>query len=107
MEVRLPARIEAMAVIRAVEAAGGFATVLHRGEADAGSLLLVLTESGANSRLYERVPSATGGREWHCAKRQDSEKPAEFAEYLERRTRQDPDLWMIELDIVHAERFIP
>jgi hypothetical protein len=81
--------------------------VLHRGEPDAGSLLLVLTQNGTASRLYERIPSATGGREWHCAKQQDSENPGEFAEYVERRTRQDPDLWIIELDIAQAERFIP
>jgi hypothetical protein len=103
----MPARLEAMGVIRAVQAAGGFATVLHRGEPDAGSLLLVLTESGEGSRLYERVPSATGGREWHCAKRQDSAGASEFVDYLDRRVRQDPDLWMIELDIACAERFIP
>jgi hypothetical protein len=107
MDVRLPARLEAMAVIRTVQAAGGFAAVLHRGEPDAGSLILVLMENGASSRLYERIPSATGGREWHCAKQQDSENPAGFAEYLERRARQDPDLWIIELDIAQAERFIP
>jgi hypothetical protein len=107
MEERLPARLEAMAVIRAVQAAGGFAAVLHRGEPDAGSLLLIFTENSVGSRAYERVPSAIGRREWQCAKRQDSEKPAEFTEYLDRRVRQDPDLWIVELDIAQAERFIP
>jgi hypothetical protein len=99
--------VEAMAVIRAVQAAGGFATVLHRGEPDAGSLLIVLTQNDVNSRLYERMPSLSGGREWVCARQQDAENPHEFGEYLDRRSRQDPDLWIIELDIAHGERFIP
>jgi hypothetical protein len=107
MEPRLPARLEAMALIRAVQAAGGFAAVLHRGEPDSGSLLLVLTENGTNSKVYERMPLATGAREWLCAKQQDVEKPHEFSEYLDRRSHQDPDLWVVELDIPDAERFIP
>ncbi|MEO5586279.1 MAG: DUF1491 family protein, partial [Novosphingobium sp.] len=32
--------------------------------------------------------------------------PQEFSEYLERRKYQDPDLWIVELDIANAERFI-
>jgi hypothetical protein len=96
-----------MAMIRSVQAAGGFATVLQRGEPDAGSLLLVLLENGANSKLYERMPSASGDRTWLCAKTQDAENPHEFGEYVARRGRQDPDVWIVELDIPQAERFIP
>jgi len=107
MDARLPARLEAMGVIRAVESAGGFAAVLQRGEPDSGALLLVILEKDYNSKLYERMPSATGGREWVCAKQQDAEKPDEFSEYLARRGRQDPDSWIIELDIAQGERFIP
>ena len=107
MAARLPARLEAMAVIRAVQTAGGFATVLQRGEPDAGSLILVLTENGRNSKAYERMPNATGDREWLCAKQQDPENAEEFGDYLARRGRQDPDLWIVELDIAQAERFIP
>jgi hypothetical protein len=107
MDGRLPARLEAMAVMRAVQAEGGFATVLQRGEPDAGSLLLVLVENRGFSKLYERMPSLSGGREWVCAKQQDPEKPQEFEDYMARRGRQDPDLWIVELDIARSERFIP
>jgi hypothetical protein len=107
MEARLPARLEAMALIRAVQAEGGFATVLQRGEPDAGSLLLVLLENHGISKLYERMPSLSGGRQWVCAKQQDPEKPHEFGEYVTRRGQQDPDLWIVELDIARGERFIP
>ncbi|MBV1917442.1 MAG: DUF1491 family protein, partial [Sphingomonadaceae bacterium] len=30
----------------------------------------------------------------------------EFEGYLQRRQNQDPDLWILELDIAHGERFI-
>ena len=41
METRLPAHVEVAGLIRAVEAAGGFATVIAKGERDAGTLLVV------------------------------------------------------------------
>lgn len=93
-------------LIRAVQAAGGFATVLNKGEREAGTILVVLAEKGANARLFERLPDAQGGRMWTATRTQDIENPFEFGEYLDRRTARDPDLWIIELDIVDGERFI-
>lgn len=80
--------------------------VLQKGERDAGAILVVLTENGTNSRLYERMPTLEGTRVWHCAQRQNAENPAQFQEYVNRRQMQDPDSWVIELDIVDGERFI-
>lgn len=93
-------------MLRQVSAAGGFATVLAKGEADSGTILIVLVENGQNSRLYERMPSLAGDRLWQCTKRENPESRGEFAEYLEKRRDQDGDLWIIELDILHGERFI-
>lgn len=94
-------------LIRAVEASGGFAAVLHKGEREAGTILVVLTENGANSRLFERMPNAETGREWTCTLVQDSENKLEFDQTLERKAARDRDLWIIELDIADGERFIP
>lgn len=94
-------------MIRAVEAAGGFATVLHKGHREAGAILLVLTEKGANSRVFEAMPSARLGREWLCTRHDDIENPYEFQKYLMQRGANDPDLWIVELDIAQGERFIP
>lgn len=105
-ETRLPAHLEVAALLRSVQAAGGFATVLHKGERDAGTILVVLTENGANARLFERVPDASGTREWRLSRSEDSENKHEFADYLVRRGQQDPDLWIVELDIANGERFI-
>ena len=105
-EVRLPAHLEVSGFIRRTQAEGGFAAVLHKGEPEAGTILLVLTENGLNSRVYERMPQIDGTPAWHCSKRQDTDKPWEFSEYLERRGSQDRDLWIIELDIADGERLI-
>lgn len=106
MTGRLPAHLEVSGLIRRVNAEGGFATVLAKGEHDAGTILAVLSHNGANVRLYERMPGLDGTRHWQCARRQDAENPLDFQEYLDRRRRQDPDAWIIELDAAGAERFI-
>ena len=106
MDDRLPTHLEISGLIRAVEAAGGFATVLAKGERDAGTILVICCENGANSRLYERMPQLDGSRVWTRTKTDDVEKPGEFLEYWQRRKRQDSDLWVLELDIADAERFI-
>ena len=106
MEGRLPAHLEVSGLIRSVQAAGGFAAVLGKGEREAGTILVVTTQNGRNSRVFERMPQLDGTRQWSCSKQQDSENPQEFSEYLERRKQQDPDVWIVELDIPQAERFI-
>jgi hypothetical protein len=106
MDVRLPAHLEVSSLIRQVETAGGFATVLRKGEREAGTILVVLTQNGSNLRAYERMPQLDGTRAWHCCINQDAENPSEFDRYLQRRGDQDPDLWIVELDIAHGERFI-
>jgi hypothetical protein len=106
MEARLPAHVEVTGLLRAVEAAGGFAAVIAKGERDAGTVLVTCCESGKNYRAYERMPRPDGTRGWILAKVENAENPFEFGEYLDRRRRQDRDLWIVELDIPDAERFI-
>ena len=106
MDARLPTHVEVTGLIRAVEAQGGFATVIRKGEREAGAFLVVITERGANARVYERVPSLDGERKWLLAKTQATEDNSEFQDYLNRRLQRDPDLWAVELDIANGERFI-
>lgn len=93
-------------LIRAVEVAGGFAAVLHKGERDAGTIVVVLAEKGGNARLFERIPDAAGHRVWTCTRSQETETSDDFNQYLTRRHNSDPDLWIVELDIANGERFI-
>lgn len=106
MDTRLPAHLEVAALIRRVQAEGGFATVLQKGEREAGTLLLVLCENGTNPRIYERMPDLDGTRKWCRSKVQDTDNKTEFDKYLTRRGAQDRDLWIVELDVARAERFI-
>lgn len=106
MDVRLPAHLEVSAILRLTESLGGFATVLAKGERDAGTVLVVTIFRGEPARLYERMPQLDGNRPFILSRQQDTEKPNEFFEYLERRRRQDSDSWLIEADIADSKRFI-
>lgn len=105
-EARLPAHLEISGLIGAVQAEGGFATVLSKGERDAGTILVICCRNGRNGRLYERMPDLDGGRTWTLSKSEDLEKKEEFSEYWRRRAKSDPDCWILELDIENGERFI-
>lgn len=105
-EPRLPTHLEVSGLIRAVQAAGGFATVIEKGERDAGTLLVVCCAATRAAAAYERMPEADGSRGWRLTRQQNPENPQEFWNYCQRRHVQDPDLWVLELDIPEAERFI-
>lgn len=88
------------------EAQGGFGMVLSKGERDAGIILLLTTQRGESLTLWERMPQLDGARPFCVAKRQNHENKQEFSEYVARRGQQDPDIWIVELDIADPERFI-
>ena len=106
MTIAIPAHLEVTGLMRAVESAGGFAMVIRKGQREAGAILVVLVEKGANARVFERIARMDGSRGWTLMKVQDPENPQEMNEYLTRRGDRDPDLWIVELDIANGERFI-
>lgn len=106
MDARLPTHLEVSALLRMVENAGGFAAVLQRGDRDAGSILIITRERGEAAVLWERMPQLDGSRTFTKTRNQSGPDSTDFEAYIERRRRQDPDSWLIELDIVKPERFI-
>ena len=105
-EARIPAHLEVAGLMRRVAVEGGFATVIAKGERDAGTILLVLRDPRTNPRLFERMPHPDGTRPWTLNRVQTPENKQEFEDYLTRRSRQDSDVWIVELDVPNPERFI-
>ncbi|AUW56923.1 DUF1491 domain-containing protein [Sphingobium sp. SCG-1] len=92
------------ALIRRVQDSGGFASVLHKGDAISGTILVQCLDKGKETGLFERISDYAGGyRLVACGPDKDG-GPHLVADYIARRRRSDPDLWLIELDIVDAER---
>ncbi|HEY0148016.1 MAG TPA: DUF1491 family protein [Allosphingosinicella sp.] len=101
MTPRLATSVLAGALIRKAEGEGGFAAVLAKGDPTSGALLLLLTERGGPPRLLERLLAPDGSYTW--ARPIDS--AAQVPDFIARRRRFDPDLWVLELDVPSLERF--
>ena len=106
MDARLPAHLEIAALSRLCEAQGGFASVLAKGHREAGSILLVTMFRDTTPTLYERMPQLDGTRRFMRVEPKSIEKTQDFSNYLDRRRSQDPDLWILELDIADGARFV-
>jgi hypothetical protein len=106
MSARLSASVEATGLIRKVEAGGGFGAILHKGDPERGSLLIVVRSRGEYVSCLERTLSVDGRYSWGSAGPAAPGAEEEVSQFLARRTGFDPDLWLIELDIAQPERFI-
>ena len=103
---RLPAAVEAAGLIRRAQAAGDFAAIIKKGDADRGALLLLVSSRGRHAACLERRLGLDGAYCWNRVGPGESADSQEVAEFLAKRARFDADLWAIELDIAVAERFI-
>lgn len=105
MEPRLQSSLLVQALIRSAESEGGFAAVLAKGDSSAGSILVILSEKGRKAQILERLLQPNGRYAWQDIAAQVMVNDEEFEKFLLRRQKFDPDLWLLELDIVSAERF--
>lgn len=103
MSGRLPSGLSVAALVRRVNDAGGFAVVRARGDVDTGAIIVLIDDAGG-WRAVERVRDLDGHDSIVAAGPAGDESALE--DYWRRRRRNDPDLWVIELNIPHAERFV-
>lgn len=93
------------ALVRRVGAEGGNAVIAARGDAAAGSILLICMDKGVRTAFRERLLGADGRYEWAAVGPASDADPVDVESWLSRRCQRDPDLWIVELDIPNAERF--
>ena len=103
---RLPAHVEATGLLRHAEADGGFGTILKRGDADRGSLVILVSRRGEHAACLERMLGPDGVYHWQQVGPPAGAEPAALADWSQKRVRFDEDIWLIELDIPDPERFI-
>lgn len=106
MGERLPANLEATAIMRRVQAEGGFAAVLKRGDPDRGALMLVVRGRGQLKGILDRELGPDFEYRWRLREADEAPGSNRFGELVAERVRFDPDSWLIELDIADPERFI-
>src|SRR5687768_4137651 len=93
------------ALIRRAELGGAFATVVRKGDARAGTVIVkVFDTSARRARLYSEAFGADGDRLWLQPVESDSE--AELDAYVQRQIGYDPDLWVVEVEDREGRHFI-
>lgn len=106
MAERLPAHVEASAIMRRVEAEGGFATILRKGDPDRGALTLAILRRGEFHGLLERELASDFQYRWTFKPAAELPGSNSLGDLIARKARFDADFWLIELDIAEPERFI-
>ena len=103
---RLTSRFLADLLIRQTMAAGGFATVVAKGDDQTGAILIQCRDRDTVGPLLERHYGPDGEPRWDATGPQDRGDGQALVEYCARRRATDPDLWIVELDIAHAPQFV-
>lgn len=93
------------ALIRRVELGGGFAMLIRKGDARAGSVLVkVLNRSDRSVRLYAEATRGDGERVW--MRPALSEQESDLDRYIERAIKVDPDIWVVEVEDKDGRHFL-
>ena len=93
------------ALIRRAELSGAFATVVRKGDARAGDVVVkAYNTSTRTARLFSQSVDMQGQPLWIQPVTSDSE--SELDAYLERRRGYDPDLWVVEIEDREGRHFL-
>jgi hypothetical protein len=102
---RLTSALLVSALVRRVGNAGGNAVVVTKGDATAGSILLICLDKGVRTTFRERLLGVDGSYDWAKVGPKADADREEVESWLTRRRQHDSDLWIVELDVPNAERF--
>ena len=107
MTPELKTEIWASALIRRAEIGGAFAGVVRKGDPDAGAVLVKVARLDGSARLYTPARDGEGERIWldlSAGPLGEDEKAIDH--YIARRTDDDPDLWVLEIEDKHGRHFL-
>lgn len=73
--------------------------ILHKGDPDAGAVIVKINIMDGRCRVYTPINNLTGGLAWQSISQ--NEKPiieSEADQYIAKQIEFDPDLWVMEVD---------
>ena len=93
------------ALIRRAELVGASATVVRRGDARAGAVLVKVWNTGERrARVWSEAQGPTGEPLW--LQPVESEMESEIDDWVRRQITYDPDLWVIEIEDREGRHFL-
>jgi hypothetical protein len=103
--VRLSSDLWVYALIRRVQLAGSFATIVRKGDARGGAVLVkTLDRKSGAARLWAEAVGRDGEPVWMRPVERDDETGIDA--YIERAARIDPDIWVVEVEDANGRRFL-
>ncbi len=97
-EARLKARLWVQACIRSCQALGITATVLHRGDEEAGAVLIKIALRDRTCQVLTQTRTTEGRRAWMRGSGPAPVPEADADAYIARQRRYDSDLWVVEIE---------
>ena len=94
MSPRLKSEFWVAALLRRAQSQGGFATVLRKGDSDAG-IVLIAFRSGQKLTLCAPERNFEGHRVWYPYEMEDQ---SALDTRINRRVDDDPDIWVVEIE---------
>lgn len=87
------------ALIRRAQVGGAYATVVRKGDTDAGAVLVKVATLDGRARLFAPAQDGEGERIWldlSAGSLGDEERAVDA--YARKRAENDPDLWVVEIE---------
>jgi hypothetical protein len=103
--MRLSSDIRVYALIRRVQLAGSFATLVRKGDARGGAALIkTIDRRTGEARLWSEAVRGDGETFWMGTTA--SRLEADIDGHIARAARVDPDLWVVEIEDADGARFL-
>lgn len=103
--MRLSTDIWVYALLRRAELAGAFATLLRKGDARGGAVLVKsIDRKTGEARLWAEATRGDGEAVWMQPVASTVE--ADLDAYIARAARIDPDVWVVEIEDADGRRFL-
>ncbi len=99
----LKTSVWAPALIRRAQSAGAYATVIRKGDPDAGAALLKVRALDGSAVLYRPMRNMSGDRIWLP---KGPLPESEIDDAITLRLATDPDLWVIEIEDRDGRHFL-
>lgn len=107
MPREIQASVWAGALVRRAQIGGAFATIVHRGDADRGDVLVKVTASRGHARLYAPAFNPEGPTEFEALPAGIADpSEADVDALIAKRLKADRDLWVIEIEDRQGRHFL-
>ncbi len=95
---RLKSELRVQAWLRRAGGLGLMAAVVRKGEPESGTVILKINRHAAGCEVYSPATDPNGASAWLRAFPKGPASEVEADAYLQRQTKYDPDLWVLEIE---------